>query len=245
MGLDFSSIASGPDLYSLSRSLESSIPPDVKRETLDSIDEFERAQPGDWLVVWGASATSANLSIQLARLAGLKVALVIDQAKHGSWIIDGVKPDLLVDSHDEGRAEEVIRATIGKNARFGIDTRGKESAAKLVAALSATESSKRALSPPLTPNATLRGLRNHVVGLTGLPKEAPEDTVLHNVPIKLFHDVPEIGAALSTWLERLLEEGKVVPPRIIDVEYGFERVNDALDRMRRGEISGGKLVVRI
>lgn len=245
MGVDFSSISSGPDLYTLSRSLESSIPADVKAETLDSIDDVERAQDGDWLVIWGASATSANLSIQLARLAGLKIALVVDQAKHGSWLIDGVQPDLLVDSHDPARAEEIIRATIGKKARFGIDTRGKESASRLVSSLSATESSQ-SLSPPSTPpNAAQRGLRNHIVGLTGLPKEAPEETVLHNVPIKLFHDVPEIGAALSSWLERLLEEGKVVPPRIIDVEYGFERVNEALDRMRRGEISGGKLVVRV
>jgi hypothetical protein len=69
--------------------------------------------------------------------------------------------------------------------------------------------------------------------------------VYHTVPIKLFHEVPAVGQALVEWLERLLQEGLVTPPNIIDVQRGLGSVNQGLDRMRRGEISGGKLVVRI
>ncbi len=65
------------------------------------------------------------------------------------------------------------------------------------------------------------------------------------MPIKLFHEVPAIGSALVQWLERLLEKGLVSPPEIIDVEQGLGNVNKGLDRMRRGEIRGGKLVVKI
>lgn len=61
--------------------------------------------------------------------------------------------------------------------------------------------------------------------------------------MKLYHEVAEVGEALSRWLERLLSSRALVPPRIIDVEYGLHNVNKGLDRMRKGEISGGKLVV--
>jgi hypothetical protein len=86
----------------------------------------------------------------------------------------------------------------------------------------------------------------HLVGLTGLPSQtAPEGVVFHTVPIKLFHEVPAVGKALVEWLERLLDQGLVAPPDIIDVEQGLGSVNRGLDRMRNGEISGGKLVVRV
>jgi hypothetical protein len=94
-------------------------------------------------------------------------------------------------------------------------------------------------NPPRPPSA-------HLVGLTGLPKQtSPEGVVFHTVPIKLFHEVPVVGEALVLWLERLLAQGLVAPPDIIGVERGLESVNRGLDRMRNGEISGGKLVVRV
>ena len=84
------------------------------------------------------------------------------------------------------------------------------------------------------------------MGLTGLPEnKAPERRALHQVPIKLFHEVPALGLALCGWLEKLLSEGLLAPPDIIDMEEGLGSVNQALDRMRRGEISGGKLLVRV
>ena len=99
-------------------------------------------------------------------------------------------------------------------------------------------------TPPGTPRNTL--LSAHLIGLTGLPKGTPpEGIAFHTVPIKLFHEVPSIGLALVTWLERLLQNGLIYPPEIIDVENGFDNVNKALDRMRDGEISGGKLVVKV
>lgn len=184
----------------------------------------------------------------------LKVAVVVDQAKHGYWLSQNqvLYPDLLVDSHDPERAVSILRSTLGKQARFAIDTRGRESATLLLQAITTHPSTlvqktkSPSLSPPSTPpnGTSSHGQRSHLIGLTGLPKE-PTDAVLHTVPIKLFHEVPEVGGALTKWLSSLLERGKIVPPRIIDVEYGFENVNSALDRMRRGEISGGKLVVRI
>lgn len=50
---------------------------------------------------------------------------------------------------------------------------------------------------------------------------------------------------MARWLTQLLEKKLVVPADIIDVEEELERINSGLDRMRKGEISGGKLVVRV
>ncbi|KAH6616107.1 hypothetical protein B0J18DRAFT_484995 [Chaetomium sp. MPI-SDFR-AT-0129] len=159
MGLDFSHVHDGPDLYTLLRSLPpESIPADVREECLGNLEEGDRARPGDWVAVWGASSTSANLILQLARLAGLRTIAIADTAKHGLRLShhQSLKPDLLVDSHDPARAVDIIRATVrrhptqgaskGANGngsgngglRFGIDTRGRESAAWLMRALDVT-----------------------------------------------------------------------------------------------------------
>ncbi|KAK0612130.1 chaperonin 10-like protein [Immersiella caudata] len=256
MGVDFSSILDGPDLYTLIRQIPSeSLAPDIRDECLASIASHERATSGDWLAVWGGSSTSANLTIQLAKLAGLKTLTIVDKAKHGLRLTDhhAIRTDLLVDSHDPQRAVDIIRGNLKGKLRFGIDTRGRESASSLLQALapgnlsspSAAQEGSPPPSPPSTPHDSTR-LGAHLIGLTGLPKgSAPEGTLFHAVPIKLFHEVPEVGEALCAWLERLLEKGLVVPPEIIDVEQGLESVNRGLDRMRKGEISGGKLVVKV
>lgn len=172
---------------------------------------------------------------------------MVDQAKHGEWLSSScsIRPDFLVDSHDPARAVGIIRSTIGKEARFGFDTCGKESVGYLLQALS-KEDESAGLSPPSTPSDHVeRQLRSHVIGLAGSPKTSPDDIVLHTLPVKLFHEVEVVGRALTTWLERLLDEEKVAPARIIGIENGLESVNRALDRMRQGEISGGKLIVAV
>lgn len=175
----------------------------------------------------------------------------MDSAKHGLRISNHkfIRPDLLVDSHDTERAIDVLQTNVGDELRFGIDTRGKDTAGKLLEALTksrpASTLGARPPSPPATPR-TSPSQSAHLIGLTGLPKGSPsEGAVMHSVPIKLFHEVPAVGHALVTWLERLLAQGLVSPTEIIDIEEGFENVNAGLDRMRRGDISGGKLIVRL
>ncbi|KAL7969167.1 GroES-like protein [Trichoderma sp. SZMC 28014] len=247
MGVDFSSILDGPDLLQLVRSVKpESIPEDVRAECLHGITDDERAVSGDWVAVWGGSSTSANITVQLARLAGLRVITIVDTAKHGIRISgsSAERPDLLIDSHNTDRAIDIINKSVGSQLRFALDTRGRDSATVLLEALTRQKRLNDAPpSPPQTPR-DFKTQTSHLVGLTGLPKEAaPEGIAYHTVPIKLFHSVPAVGEALVLWLERLLEQGLIKPPPIIGVESGFDGVNKGLDRMRSGEISGGRLVV--
>jgi NADPH:quinone reductase-like Zn-dependent oxidoreductase len=262
MGLDFSDVEKGPDLLSMVRSLAlEQLPVDIRQECLHNIPQTDRAKADDFLVIWGGGSTCAHVAKQIARLAGLSIVSVVDSAKHGLRLssTEAIRPDLVVDAHDPNRAIEIIKANTGAHARFGFDTVGKETAGHLSRSLSVPSPSPPSFqkdaklfecagaklpTPPSTPSENgSRSQQSHLVGLTGLPKDdIPEGVTLHSVPIKLFHEVPAVGEALSAWCERLLVKGLLVPPDVMGTVEGLEGINDGLNRMRRREISGGRLV---
>lgn len=137
--------------------------------------------------------------------------------------------DVLVDRHDPYRAIEIIRSVTKGESRFGLDTVGKETAAHLQEKFQQSKG----------------GLQSHLVGLTGLPKTKLPGIKYHNIPIKVFHEVPAIGEKTMDWLERLLIEESLHPPEVATVEGGLEGINRALDKLRSGTISGKRLVVPI
>lgn len=201
------------------------IPRDVVPACI-AIDEAERPISGDWIVIWGGSSTSALFISQIARLAGLKVILVLDCAKHGTRLRD-TSGCICIDSHDSARASRVIQGIAGNGGiRFGIDTVGKDTSDILARSLHQEN-----------------GGRSHVVGLASLPKERLEGVVYHSVPVKLFHEVPEVGRSVMAWLEQALTSQKLELPRVEEVAGGLGGINDALDQMRSGSVSGTRLVV--
>lgn len=61
MGANYSSVLEGPDLFAMLRNMDqSSIPADVRSESLDSIDNRERVHPGDWIAIWGGKRSPRN-----------------------------------------------------------------------------------------------------------------------------------------------------------------------------------------
>ncbi|KAH7323132.1 chaperonin 10-like protein [Stachybotrys elegans] len=253
LGVDFSRIAHGQDILRITRDLKQSlIPEDVREESLHGIQDHERPTVGDWLVVWGGSASSAHIIIQLAKLAGMRVIVVVDKAKHGLRLStdNAVKPDVIIDSHDPQRAVQIIRAYTKGQARYGVDTRGKDTATLLMEAFADEAHIEQSpIDPGVQPYEPVEGSRNkslaHIVGLAGIPKIPLPGIKIHSMPIKLFHEVPEIGRPLATWLSRLLEDRIITHPKVLDVENDLGSINKGLDRMRVGEISGGKLIVKL
>ncbi|KGO43667.1 Alcohol dehydrogenase superfamily, zinc-type [Penicillium expansum] len=226
LGLRFPALT-GNDLCDVLQSLPpDSFSADVRSECQESIDEHERPCTGDWVAIWGGSSTSALFLSQIASLAGLKVILVVDVARHGARLANS--GCLLVDCHDPARAVVTIRGITQGSLRFGIDTVGKETATQLTQCLEAGPE-KRA----------------HLVALAALPKKEVPGIVYHSVPMKIFHEVPEIGKCLMLWLGIALEKSLLSLPTISTVPGGLSGINTALDQMRQGQVSGRRLVVPI
>lgn len=231
-GLDFSKIRTGPrgpDLLSQVRSFDPrELPEDIRDEIFGGIASSERPQAGDWIAVWGANGVTGQLVVQLAKLAGLKVACVADLAKGGA-ILNNIGADFMVDKYDSGRAIEILRAVTGGKLRFGIDVVGKETADSLQKALQQEES----------------GPKSHLLGLSGMPKNKALGVVHHQVPIKVFHEAPTVGETISRWLEDLLIAKSLKLPEVSVASGGLNGVNEALDSLRSGQVSGRRIVVPV
>lgn len=232
MGVDFPSIngsPKGPDLLKIVRGLSrDALPKDIHAECFDGIDFDGRAKPGDWVAIWGGSSATGCVATQLAKLAGLKVIAIVDLARSGERMLKH-GADLLVDRLDPERAIEIVKGITQGKLRFGLDTRGRESAKLLAQAMeSAYEKT---------------GQKAHLVGLTNLPKEPTEGVVYHSVPIKAFHEAPLVGEGLMIWLEKLLERKLLATPDIVVADGGLEGINAALDRLRDGSVNGPRIVV--
>lgn len=231
-GVEFAALAGvGPktDLLTLVKGIErDEVPEDTRDEIFDGIEVVERPGKGDWVAVWGASTTTGQIVLQLAKLAGLRVAAVADVAKYGSHLSE-LGADFLVDKFDTKRAVEILRAVTAGRLRFGLDAVGKESAGYLQEALQQSGAGPKA----------------HLLGLTGLPKEVKEGVVHHRLPIKIFHEAPVVGNTLMTWLEDLLIANALRLPLVEVAEGGLSGINSALDRLRKGEVRGTRIVVQI
>lgn len=121
----------------------------------------------------------------------------------------------------------------GGKLRYAIDIVGKETATLL--------------QSTLDPIISEDGSHAHLLGLTGLPSGTDRDERIryHTVPIKLFHSSPEVGGAMVSWLERLIESGTLELPEIIRAEGGLEGVNEALEMLKRGDASGKRIVMSL
>jgi NADPH:quinone reductase-like Zn-dependent oxidoreductase len=227
-GLDLSASGS-PDFLGVARGLNPlHVPDDIRSEVFWGITEAERPKPGEWIAIWGANTTTGQLAVQLAKIAGLKVAAVADLAKAGSRLVE-LGADFQVDRHDPKRAVDILKAVTGGKLRFGFDVVGTESATALQDAL----------------QKSTTGPQSHLLGLSGFPKEVTGGVTHHKVPIKLFHESSVFGEALVGWLEKLLISKTLKLPEVEVAEGGLAGINDALDRLRSGTVSGKRIVVQV
>ena len=67
IGVDFSGILDGPDLFGAVRSVDAAaLSADVRTECLEGIHGDERPRPGDWLAIWGGKLLTTPRGRQLA-----------------------------------------------------------------------------------------------------------------------------------------------------------------------------------
>ncbi|OTA07369.1 hypothetical protein A9Z42_0082490 [Trichoderma parareesei] len=241
------------NLLENARMYPENVPDDIADEVFDAMAPCYQAQPGEWLLVSGASTITGQIVIQLAKLGGLKVVGAADLSSHGK-LSQSLGTDVLIDLNNLDQAKRDIKRLTPGSLRLAIDAVGPESAEWCQQVL-AERTSSRYCRPghetptnPLPVDAAARGggsKLSHLVALSGKPGTYNPNIQVHTVPIKLFHTSPYVGGHLSKWLYELLDTNKIQPPEVEFVPGGLAAINGALETLRQGKMSGKRLVIRV
>ncbi|KAF2112748.1 chaperonin 10-like protein [Lophiotrema nucula] len=251
LGLTFPKAKSSQplDLLHLARRQgDDEIPEDVYEEVFNAISLWNRPHTGDWILIYGASTVTGQVAIQLAKWGGLRVVAVADLAKHGERL-RSLGADELIDRKDLEKAAQTIHDQIRQPIRFALDAVGPETAAwcqDLLAARTGVQHRSSLLQSG--PNSTALGASSslpHLVCLTGSLKVENPNVRVHQVPIKLFHTNRDIGGTLSEWLSSLFESAELQLPDTVFEDGGLDVIGEQLERLKSGELSGQRLVVRL
>ncbi|KAH6145459.1 hypothetical protein HBI64_000830 [Parastagonospora nodorum] len=234
------------DLLNLARAQgRDDTPEDIVKEVFDGIEPQDRPVAGDWILIYGASTITGQIAIQLAKWSGMRTVVIANKAKHGE-LLERLGSDLIIDRSDLDQAAIDIHAAIPAPIRFAFDTVGVETATWCQGLLAdghdhdATAKSGEDIDSRWSGTSPA-----HLVCLVGSPKERLPGVRTHQVPIKLFHANRDIGHVLSNWLSILLGNGRLTLPETVYEDGGLAAIGPSLDRIRSGELSGRRLVVRL
>ncbi|KAA8911486.1 chaperonin 10-like protein [Sphaerosporella brunnea] len=187
------------------------------------------SQPGppsaseDWLLIWGGASITGIMAIQLAKIIGLNVATV--SSLHNTDYLRSYGADIVLDRHNP---EEVVKALQSMDISMALDCVGAQTA----------EFAARALAE----NGRLVCLVQRPKFLSSPPKKGLE---VLDVLIKRFHEDVQYGQELMELVERLLSERQLRTSRVKVLAGGFEDVETGLEKLRKNEISGEKVIVHV
>ncbi|KAM0513288.1 hypothetical protein ACHAPE_007940 [Trichoderma viride] len=230
------------NLLEIARRRPEDLPDSIIDEVFDALAPCYQAQPGEWLLVYGA------------KLGGLKVVGVADLSKHRQ-LLQSLGTDILVESSNLDQAKRDIKQLIPGSLRFAVDTVGSQTAAWCQQVLAERTSSRYCRPGYETPTNRLSSAYiatrgggsklSHLVALAGTPITHSPNIQVHTVPIKLFHTSQYVGGHLSIWLYELLDTQKLLPPEVESVSGGLDAINGALEILKQGKTAGKGIVIRI
>lgn len=179
----------------------------------------------EYLLVWGGSAVTGQFAIQMAKLGGLNVIAVCSERTKSMTEELGAK----VVTRDGKTNEEIIeelRSIAGENITRVIDLVGNSTA---VAALKTVSKTK-----PV-----------HFAPLAMMKEQVVEGHItVHTVEMKRFV-LDEESDKWSQELNSLIESGKLRLPKIEIMEGGLDVVEAGLERIKKGDMGGAKVVVSL
>lgn len=179
---------------------------------------------GEWLLIWGGSAVTGQFATQIAVASGLNViAVVSSKTKDLSETLGATT--VVRDNKTEEEIVAEIRGIGGNNITRAIDLVGTKTANFCLQALS---TSKPSIFAPLA--------------MISSKAVVPENVRVETVEMKQFV-LNEESRKYAVELNKLVEQGKLVLPSIEVLEGGLDIVQPGLDRIKRGDMGGKKLVV--
>ncbi|KAF2746175.1 putative alcohol dehydrogenase [Sporormia fimetaria CBS 119925] len=193
-----------------------------------SLDGSKPAAQGKTILIYGGTSSVGGLAISYAKAAGYRV-VTTTSPQHAEYVAS-LNPDVVIDHKQSASA---IVEELKKNGPYDaiFDTIGL---------------------PPVTNifydylGSVGGGKYNTIIPPIGGEKECPEGVQRIFAPYSFALD-EEQNLGLRRWyyeefVPKGLEAGIVAPSRPETVEGGLEGVQEALDRMIQGRVSGRKLV---
>ncbi|KAF3025860.1 hypothetical protein E8E14_014791 [Neopestalotiopsis sp. 37M] len=176
------------------------------------------------LLIWGGSSVTGQFLIQLARRASLRVVCV-SSAKTAPTLLDlGAAHVVARDGRTEDEIVDAVRGYCANDVTMGVDLVGAKTALATLRCLSATRPARFA-------------------PLAWAPKvEVADNVEVLNVEMKQFVLNPA-SAVYSDQLTRLVEAGEIRLPEIEVLSGGLDVVEEGLERLKRGDMAGKKLIV--
>ncbi|KAH7325605.1 chaperonin 10-like protein [Stachybotrys elegans] len=180
-----------------------------------------------YLLIWGGSTITGQFAIQIAVLGGLKVIAVTSSKTAEVAKRLGASHVVIRDGKSGEELVSEIRAIAGDELTRGIDLVGPETASLCLTAFSTTQ---RVLFAPLA--------------MISSKAEVPQNISVETVEMKQFV-LNESSQAYAHALNRLVEQGKLVLPELTVLDGGLQRVVEGLERIKKGDMAGKKVIVRM
>lgn len=189
--------------------------------------ESQTIPESGYLLIWGGSTATGQVAIQIAALGGLK-AIAVTSAKTAELARKlGAAHTVIRDGKTGDEIISEIRAIAGDNITRGIDLVGPETASLCLQAVS---TSQRVLFAPLA--------------MLSSKTIVPQNVSVKTVEMKQFV-LNKASQVYSHALNRLVEERRIIMPQVTVLDGGLQMVCEGLERLKRGDMAGKKLVVRV
>ncbi|KAH8883614.1 GroES-like protein [Thozetella sp. PMI_491] len=182
----------------------------------------------DWLLIWGGSTSTGQFATQVASQAGLKVITVNSASTKPLSERLGASHVVVRDGKTDAEIVDAIKeATKGGHITRAIDLVGAKTAALVLQAVSAE-----------------RPVHFAPLAFMSSSQAIPENVTAHTVEMKRFV-LDESSRSYADELNALLEAEMLVLPDIHFLDGGFEIIQEGLEMLKRGDLKGKKLVVRM
>lgn len=192
----------------------------IPQPTVDGVKE-------QWLLIWGGSTVTGQFATQLANLSGIKVVTVNSAETESLSKRLGAEYVVVRDGKtDEQIVNEIRTVTEGRITR-AIDLVGPKTA---VLALDSVSKAELVAFAPLA--------------MISSSQPVPDNVIVHTVEMKQFV-LDKSNVRYTEALGKLLEEDKITLPELHLIEGGLESIQGGLEMLKKGNLKGKKLVVRV
>jgi NADPH:quinone reductase-like Zn-dependent oxidoreductase len=181
-------------------------------------------EPSPCLLIWGGSSVTGQFLVQLASQAGVRTVTVGSSKTADLLRRLGATHAVVRDGKADSAVVDEVRALVGDDVTLGVDLVGARTAAATVQCLSRTRAARFA---PLAAWA---------------PVAAPANVEVLAVEMKQFVLDPASRVHADA-LTRLVAAGDVALPEIEVLPGGLAVVEEGLERLKRGDMAGKKLVI--